>query len=154
MTAYRLKTAALCCVMMLLSACDAQTRQARGFSLPPGDKVAGERTFYALGCDSCHSIKGSKEVPPREDTGIAVVLGGKVGVVKSYGELVTSIINPSHRISKSYAAESVAVDGQSRMRVYNDVMTVTQLIDVVEFLQSKYELAPQIVSDYRMYSYP
>ena len=42
------------------------------------------------------------------------------------------------------------IDGVSRMRNYNDVMTVDELINLVAFLQAQYEL-----TDYdRTYYYP
>jgi hypothetical protein len=80
------------------------------------------------------------DIPDAEETDLpAIAIGGKVLSIDSYGELVTSIINPSHKLATRYAKELVAVDGESRMKNYNDVMTVTQLIDVVSFLQSQYE---------------
>ena len=69
--------------------------------------------------------------------------------IKTYGELVTSIINPSHRLAKGYAEANVAMEGKSNMTVYNDVMTVRELIDLVAFLQSHYELR---VYDHTVYS--
>ena len=42
-----------------------------------------------------------------------VELGGNITKVKSYGELVTSIINPSHDLAKGYAEEVVSEDGES-----------------------------------------
>jgi hypothetical protein len=72
-----------------------------------------------------------------------VELGGTVTRVKTYGQLVTSIINPSHRLASGYTPESVQTpDGESKMRNYNEVMTVDELIDLVAFLQSKYTIAP------------
>jgi hypothetical protein len=53
---------------------------------------------------------------------------------------VTAIINPSHRLAQGYAESLVAQEGKSKMTVYNDVMTVSQLIDLVTFLQGKYKL--------------
>lgn len=70
----------------------------------------------------------------------SVVLGGKVSRVKTYAQLVTSVINPSHKISPSYNPQMVAIEGESKMRSYNDVMTVTQLINLVSFLQPHYQL--------------
>ena len=63
------------------------------------------------------------------------VWGGKVTSIKTYAELVTSVINPSHKIAKGYASSSVQRAGTSLMRNYNDVMTVTELTDLVTFLQ-------------------
>ena len=71
-----------------------------------------------------------------------VELGGEVERLREYSDLVTAIINPSHRLAKGYDASLVANEGKSRMTVYNDVMTVSQLIDIVTFLQSHYQLRP------------
>ena len=70
--------------------------------------------------------------------------------VKTYGELVTSIINPSHKLAKGYPLDLVSNDGQSKMPVYNGFMTVQELIDIVIFLQPHYEVyAPRY--EYRVY---
>ena len=82
---------------------------------------------------------------------MSIALGGEVERIDTYGELVTSIINPSHRLAKGYPIDAVSVDGKSKMRNYNDVMTVTQLNDLVMFLQSKYKLHEYELTDYPMY---
>ncbi len=69
-----------------------------------------------------------------------IVLGGGVTRVKSYGELIASIINPSHRLAGRYPKGDVSEEGQSLMTPYNDVMTVTQLIDFVAFLLAQYDV--------------
>ena len=79
-----------------------------------------------------------------------VELGGKVTKVKTYGELITAIINPSHRIAHGYAKEVVSEDGESNMYIYNTHMTVQELIDIVMFLQPEYEVVPP-PNRYRMY---
>lgn len=123
------------CSLMFLCGCEPN---ARGFVLPDGDLERGASTFQALECDACHSV-GDIAWQGGEDTA-EVPLGGTVTRVKTYGQLVTSVINPSHRIARSYLGEEVAEDGESKMRRYNDVMTVQQLVDVVTYLQSQYEL--------------
>jgi hypothetical protein len=80
---------------------------------------------------------------------VVVELGGKVQRLRTYGDLVTAIVNPSHRLAKGYDPSLVANEGKSRMTVYNDVMTVSQLADIVAFLQAHYELQP-----YEPTSYP
>jgi L-cysteine S-thiosulfotransferase len=54
--------------------------------------------------------------------------------------LLTSVVNPSHRISRNLDQSQVRKNGESTMRNYNEVMTVSELIDVVTFLETKYEL--------------
>ena len=66
-------------------------------------------------------------------------------MAKTYAQLVTSVINPSHKLaprSKSIDEKISNDDGSSKMRVFNDVMTVQELIDLVAFLQPKYQENP------------
>jgi len=126
-----------------------------GFRLPDGDAKRGREAFVALRCGGCHHVKGLDL--PGQGSGVTdVALGGQTIRVKSYGELVTAIINPSHRIAPGYPESRVTTtDGQSLMTLayLNDVMTVQQLIDLVAFLQASYELVPPPISPYS-YVYP
>lgn len=126
-----------------------------GFRLPDGSPERGRAAFLALRCTACHSVVGLNV--PNQGAGMAnVTLGGETVHVKSYGELVTAIINPSHRIAPGYAPSQVTTsDGQSLMALayLNDVMTVQQLIDLVAFLQGSYQLVPPPISPYS-YVYP
>jgi hypothetical protein len=84
-------------------------------------------------------------VPKSAVTGIAKVkLGGDVTIVRSCGELVTAIINPSHKIAAATDPAQVAPEGQSLMEraALNDRMTVRQLTDLVAFLQTTYKVVP------------
>jgi hypothetical protein len=58
------------------------------------------------------------------------------------------VINPSHKISRRFSDQQVSKDGESIMRVYNETMTVQQLIDIVAFLQVQYKVA---VPEYTYY---
>jgi mono/diheme cytochrome c family protein len=121
-----------------------------GFHLPEGSAQLGRRAFTDLGCNACHEIEG---VPHAGGAG-AVSLGGPTTRVRTYGELVTSIINPSHRLAPRYADSEAAADGDSPMAgaALNDVMTVQQLIDLVAFLRSTYEIVePQRPAPWRIY---
>lgn len=134
----------LCTVIslaFLMSACDTGPESPRGFSLPVGDATRGEMVFQEFNCKSCHAVKG-KEGNTKSDAEVPIVLGGKVSRVKTYAELVTSVINPSHRLAKGYPEEMVQEGGQSKMPNFNSVMTVAQLADLVAFLQPHYELQP------------
>jgi hypothetical protein len=121
--------------------CDGGPKSARGFSLPDGNMERGRAAFVELQCNTCHKVSGIDQVVSEDEPEFTVALGGEVNRIKTYGELVTSIINPSHRLAKGYSAEFVQTDdGESKMKNYNDVMTVSQLIDLVAFLQSRYTL--------------
>lgn len=118
--------------------CELGPQSGRGLRLPDGDLARGELAFRELGCERCHDVVG---VPPAEGErpDVIVTLGGEVSRVESYGELVTSIVNPSHEISARYPRGAVADGERSKMENFTEKMTVAQLIDLTAFLQSKYE---------------
>lgn len=130
---------------MLTSCADQRTRLSKGFRLPEGDIERGKTAFVALKCNLCHSVDGV-EIPGIA-AGTGQVLGGKIYGVKTYGELVTSIIDPKHHVAPSYAAKVAPAKPesvQSPMPPYNEIMTVKQMTDVVTFLHSRYEkLGPE-----------
>ncbi len=126
-------------LLIVVSGCDPQ---ARGFALPPGDVQRGQATFAELGCNHCHSIDRQVEKLAGGDENIHFRLGGPTTRIKTYGDLVTSIINPSHRISGfENSPVNVTAEGDSRMLVYNEVMTVQQLVDLTTYLETTYEVA-------------
>lgn len=131
------------CLVTFGIGCEIGPESGRGLRLPQGDLARGEQAFQDLGCTSCHRVVGGPARAEGSDTGVNVLLGGEVSRVDTYGELVTSIINPSHRISGRAPRDEVAVGDESKMLNFNDRMTVTQLIDLTAFLQSKYELIPE-----------
>jgi len=126
-----------------MAGCNYGPNSGKGFSLPEGDVAKGKTTFIELGCNSCHSIADIKQLPSNAKDIPQIVLGGTVRSIKTYGELVTSIINPSHKILRRYNQVNISGDGSSKMRIYNDVMTVTQLVDLVKYLESNYEIVVQ-----------
>ena len=133
-----------------LGACEADRMSEKGFSLPEGNALAGREAFVYMHCHECHTVTG-EEFPalPLADPPF-VELGGKVTRVKTYGELVTAIINPSHKLAKGYPVEMVTNNNESKMPVYNGYMTVQELIDIVSFLQPHYDVyVPQY--EYRIY---
>ncbi len=123
-----------------LTSCDYGPKSSHGFTLPDGDVVAGQQKFVAYRCMDCHEIAELKALRTDIDPIMTVPLGGKTTRIATYGQLVTSIINPSHKISQKYLAIPVEENGRSKMRNYNDLMTVEDLIDIVAFLQDQYEL--------------
>ena len=122
--------------------CSPSSDSPRGFVLPAGDVDAGRQAFIDLQCHGCHRINGVDLPQFIGSAPVAVVLGGERRRVRTYGELVTSIVNPSHRLVAGFPAEQVSRDGESLMPVLNGVMTVQQLIDLVVLLQSSYEIVP------------
>ena len=101
--------------VLLLSGCDEdRTMSERGFRLPEGDAMAGRETFLYMHCNQCHTIQG-EELPTIPGFEPFVELGGAVTRVKTYGELVTAVINPSHKLADGYAEDLVSEDGTSKM---------------------------------------
>ena len=134
-------TLLLTCVLVLSGCDEDRTMSERGFRLPEGDAMAGRETFLYMHCNQCHTIKG-EELPTIPGFEPFVELGGAVTRVKTYGELVTAIINPSHKLAEGYATDLVSEDGKSKMYVYNGFMTVQELTDLVMFLQPHYDVVP------------
>jgi sulfur-oxidizing protein SoxX len=143
----------LAVVATAIGGCDTGVKSPRGFSLPEGNSDNGKAVFIKYQCLSCHQLEGVEQADIMKNPELSIKLGGKSVVVKTYAELVTSIINPSHKIARGYPKSLVQVDKMSKMAVYNDIMTVTELVDVVVFLQSQYELIPHTRTEYRFYEY-
>ena len=130
-------------LFFLLASCDFGPNSGRGFSLPEGNVDKGRTTFVELECNACHSVGDIERVAGREGPDINIALGGQVTTVKTYGNLVTSVINPSHKTSWHYSKQDIATGGgELQMVVYNEIMTVQQLVDLVTFLESNYEIVP------------
>ena len=140
-------------IFLLLTGCSEGPKSSYGFTLPDGDAASGRDVFVSHMCHQCHTVSGV-ELPTLDGVGERrIQLGGEVTRIQTYGELVTSVINPSHKLATGYSREAISHEGQSKMINYNDAMTVTDLIDVVAFLQSKYELKPYEPSSYDLYEY-
>ncbi len=127
-------------VLACLVGCAPDPKSGAGFTLPDGDAERGQQTFVQLQCHACHTVSNLEFEKLDTQENRMIALGGITANVKTYGDLVTSIINPSHRFAFGYSDEETRTDGESRMRLYNDEMTVTQLIDLVAFLQSRYKV--------------
>jgi hypothetical protein len=125
-----------------------------GFHLPDGDADRGREAFVALRCHVCHTVE-SFDPPSPLIAANRVALGGHAVRIKTYGDVVTSIVNPSHRIARGYPADDVSANGESLMsRVFlNEIMTVQQLTDLAAFLQAEYEFIPPPIRAY-WESYP
>jgi hypothetical protein len=141
-----LRAFAIGACLTMAAACENQE-----FVLPTGNLEAGKVVFSDLGCNNCHSVAGHVQHAPAEDGAIHVELGGTVSRVKTYADLVTSIINPSHKLSRGLNSMTATETGESRMPIYNQVMTVQQLVDLTAFLETTYEVW---VPPYNVYQYP
>jgi hypothetical protein len=121
-----------------------------GFPVEQGDINAGRQAFIDHRCHQCHSI-ANERLPPLAGAERPILeLGGPTTLVRSYADLTTSIINPDHTISERYRDQQLLLNTQipleTPMPMPNiDTMTVRQLIDIVAFLDSKYEV---MIEDY------
>lgn len=109
------------------------------FALPEGDIARGQELFVSFDCTACHTVRDLDLPQPEVKGPVSISLGGRVSKLKSYQELLTSVVNPSHKLMKRQKVDEISRDGESLMTVYNDVMTVTELVDIVAFLESRYE---------------
>lgn len=143
----------LAMVLAVIAACNPPPGPRETIVLPEGDAEQGRQVFVELQCAACHTVRNAEVPAPEVEGPVNVVLGGNVSRVKTYAELVTSIINPSHRLARNIGRQEFEQNGESVMTVYNDVMTVTQLIDLTAFLQSQYEVIERPGYRYPVYTY-
>ena len=139
-------------LILLIAACDSGPNTGRGFSLPEGNIDKGRATFVELECNTCHSIGDIERIAESTDPDINIKLGGQTTVIKTYGDLVTSVINPSHKIYRRYSEQNYfSENDKSKMIAYNEVMTVQQLVDLVTYLESNYKIVPATRTQYGSY---
>jgi len=141
-------------LIAVMAACSYGPDSPKGFSLPEGNMAKGEQVFMQYQCQSCHTLKGYEDDSLIKEFDTPIPLGGTSSVITTYAQLVTSVINPSHKLAprSRFNEEKVANDdGTSKMRVFNDVMTVQELIDLVAFLQPKYQVKPITYTHYGQY---
>jgi len=121
-----------------------------GFPIDQGDVAAGRQAFLDHRCHQCHSI-ADERLPPLAGADRPILeLGGPTTIIRSYADLTTSIINPNHAISERYRDQQLVLNTEIPLespmpRPNIDTMTVRQLIDIVAFLDFKYQL---VVEDY------
>jgi hypothetical protein len=132
----------LVAVALLAVGCTPRQKSATGFRLPDGDPAAGRDAFLALKCNTCHEVAGIDLPGPFADPIVPVRLGGDVPFGRTDGELVTAIVNPSHRIATGHPTSLVQTGTHSRMGDFGEAMTVRQLIDIVAFLHQQYRVVP------------
>lgn len=138
--------------LVFLSGCMTDPKSGEGFTLPDGDVAKGQATFARLQCNACHTVSGVSFADAETTEEPIFALGGEITRVRTYGDLVTSIINPSHRFAVGYKNEDAEAAGKSPMRIYNNELTVTELTDLVAFLQSHYRFKPYEPTPYRPYN--
>lgn len=139
-------------LLLTLAACTRESPPVKGFVLPEGDLVKGEKVFVKYHCHACHTIPGVDlpriEPPPP----FVMAIGGEVYRVKNSGELLTAVLNPTHVLSQEYVAKldkAQQSNVSSPMPYYGDAMSITEMINLVTFLQAQYhKLMPDFFQGY------
>ncbi|MGR8948567.1 MAG: c-type cytochrome [Gammaproteobacteria bacterium] len=139
-------------IIGLIASCSDNGEAVRGFVLPKGDVAAGQATFVEIGCPKCHTVAGT-DIKQPDGEQFHIQLGGEQTRVKHYGDLLTSVVNPDHKVAKPYQVINEAgKDASSPMPKFVTTMTVEQLVDVVEFLHSSYtSTQPDYLGTYYYY---
>ena len=142
LTLTRLHLGAL--ILLALTGCATHPDYATQFRFPIewGNMAGGQRAFVDLECHQCHTVNGVDMVSYEGESPVMLELGGTIVYAKTYADLVTSIINPNHVVSDEYLSKLPrdARRGTTTIMPFKDQMTVTQLIDLVMFLNSRYVL--------------
>jgi hypothetical protein len=106
------------------------------FVLPTGAAAAGEQVFVKMECYSCHTVAGRRfGTATQNPGGIGPDLtAAHARLPREY--LAESVVNFERYVAHGqYKRGYVAADGTSRMGDYSEIMTVRELIDLVEFLR-------------------
>ena len=112
------------------------------FPVEQGDVAAGRQAFIEHRCQRCHTVAGETLPLPPGMSFPMLQLGAPPTKIRSYADLTTSIVNPNHALSERYRQQlqQTGVPPDSPMPAQSlDTMTVRQLINIVAFLNSKYE---------------
>ncbi len=125
-------------VLLILLACPVLVARAAEHEtlklvVPRGDAQAGREAFVALSCTSCHAVQGDTELA-KPVAVMSVPVLGKALAKRSPSKLSSSIVSPSHLVSKE--VRSKAEGDLSPMGDLTASMTVRQLIDLVAYLRS------------------
>ena len=101
--------------LIALTGCDKDVDSPRGFSLPEGNAEQGKTVFLKYKCLACHTLEGVEDANIKKHDDIAIKLGGNKTKIVTYAELVTSVINPSHRFSKPYLSANCTALSSERL---------------------------------------
>jgi mono/diheme cytochrome c family protein len=136
---------------LLAAGCQKDLKSTRSFRLPEGNAASGQAAFIALNCTGCHTVDGVDLPKPTAAPENILALGGGVPRLRTYGELLTSIIHPNYSLSEAIPVRERKQMARSPMQGVNDIMTVKQLVDLVAFLQPRYRpLEPIFEMEYQL----
>jgi L-cysteine S-thiosulfotransferase len=110
---------------------------------PLGNTQRGRDAFVALECHACHRIADVEMPPHPTPASFTVALGGHTPRIETYGDIITAIVNPSHRLARSYRAVAGRNEPSPMSAQFlNEVMTTQQLVDIAAFLRPEYDYVP------------
>lgn len=123
-----------------------------GFVLPDGDIDLGRQLFVDYDCQRCHIMDDPALAAYEGERDFEIRLGGEVIRVQNYGDLLTSVVIPDHRLSqKRKVVDATGKPLESTpMPDFTQKITVAELIDLVAYLHSRYS---ETVPEYRGYRY-
>ena len=133
-----MRIAFLVLLIAAVSACEKreplpeQQYQPRSNFLSGGDPASGRKAFFALKCDTCHTVAGEKIVI--RDLDLTGPQLGSAQALQSPDQIASSIAAPTHMVSK--IAGPPRKTGGSSMGDYSHVITVSQLVDLVAYIRS------------------
>jgi hypothetical protein len=105
------------------------------FALPPGDAVAGKAAFAKMDCTACHNVADTSLPRARTSGGIGPDLGPAYAKLpREY--LAESIINRHKHIAGTLEKRTGQHTVTSTMADYNGILSVRDLLDIVEFLKT------------------
>jgi hypothetical protein len=99
--------------------------------LPVGNPDDGRKAFMDLRCYTCHAVAGETKMPKPFSANPGPNLDRPIRD-QSPGKLATSIISPSHEISRELFKRPGYE--HSPMGDYSEAMTVRQLLDLLAYL--------------------
>ncbi len=104
------------------------------FTLPAGDAAAGREAFQKMECYSCHKVPGADLPMERSSGGIGPDLGPAYG--KLPREFLAESIIDSHKYISGTLDQYKGLDKvSSKMGDYSTIMSVRELLDIVEFVK-------------------
>ncbi len=130
-----------CCLVLCVGVVRADQQRPKphvpkgwAFSLPVGDAEAGKTAFRKMECYNCHTVPGGEFPAARTSGGVGPDL------VPAYSKLpreflAEAIINPHRYMSGTLEHYRGLEKVSSEMRDYSSIMSVRELLDIVEFLK-------------------
>jgi sulfur-oxidizing protein SoxX len=95
--------------------------------MPKGDPAKGRAVFQKYECQYCHVLRGEEFPFAGVDYGPELSQMGPLHPLEYFAE---SVMNPNAVVAKQYRD----ANGKSTMPIYNDKLTVQELIDVSAYL--------------------